>query len=384
VEKNSLLEAVDEFLRSEITRGTFPGAQYVIGEQGSIVAEKAFGFAVIEPERIPASVNTIYDLASLTKPLITTLLTVRFAERRVVDLAAPASDYLEELRTATQQDIKIIELLTHTSGLEAWRPIYLEAKDRSDVLRVIAQTPRFEQAEKKVVYSDLNFILLGFLLEHLGKARLDELAQREIFQPLGLTQTMFNPPAALRKQIAATECGRQSERQTVADRKVLCPSNSQPTANVPRPLRRNEVIWGEVHDGNAYSMDGVAGHAGLFSTAREVYAIARQFLPSSQLLHPESLSLFTENLTAGHGDARSVGWMLAATPDCSAGSKLPPDAFGHTGFTGTSIWIDVSRERVLILLTNRVHPEVRDLGMKQARQTFHNLAVAALEAKGAF
>ena len=165
---------------------------------------------------------------------------------------------------------------------------------------------------------------------------------------------------------------------------MICPSDNQLTTNFPRPLRRKDVIWGEVHDGNAYFIDGVAGHAGLFSTAHEVYAIARQFLPGSQLLRSESLALFTENLTAGRGDARSVGWMMAATPDCSAGSKLPPDAFGHTGFTGTSVWIDASRERIFILLTNRVHPEVRDLGMKKARQTFQNLAVAALEAKGAF
>lgn len=379
-----MFEAVEEFLRGEITRGTFPGAQYVIGEQGSVIAENAFGFAVIEPERIPASVNTIIDLASLTKPLITTLLTVRFAERGCIDFAAPVSAYLEELRTATHLDITIIELLTHTSGLEAWRPLYLEAKDRSDVLRVIAQTPRSEQAEKKVVYSDLNFILLGFILERLSKARLDELAQREIFQPLGLAQTMFNPPAALQKQIAATERGQRYERRAVADRKVDCPSDNQPTTDVPRPIRREEIIWGEVHDGNAFFMDGVAGHAGLFGTAREVYAIARQFLPGSQLLRYESLALFTENLTAGRGDARSVGWMLAATPDCSAGSKLPPHAFGHTGFTGTSLWIDAGKERVFILLTNRVHPEVRDLGMKKVRQTYHNLAVTALEAKGAF
>jgi CubicO group peptidase (beta-lactamase class C family) len=195
---------------------------------------------------------------------------------------------------------------------------------------------------------------------------------------------MFNPPAALLKQIAATERGQRYECQTVADRKALCPSDTQPVTNVPRPLRRKEVIWGEVHDGNAYFMDGVAGHAGLFSTAREVYAIAKQFLSCSQLLRRESLALFTRNMTAGRGDARSIGWMLAATPDCSAGSRLPPHAFGHTGFTGTSIWIDASRERIFVLLTNRVHPQVRDLGMKKVRQTYYNLTVTALEAKGAF
>ncbi len=379
-----MFEAVDEFLQSEIARGTFPGAHYVIGERGSIVAENAFGFAVVEPQPIAASVNTIYDLASLTKPLITTLLTVIFAERGLVNITAPASNYLEELRTASHKDITLTELLTHTSGLEAWRPLYLEAQNRHDVVRVIAQTPR--QAKAQVVYSDLNFILLGGILERIGGARLDELAQREIIAPLGLQQTMFNPPVALRWQIAATERGQAHERQTVADRKTVCPPANQTTdrKEAPRPLRRKEMIWGDVHDGNAYFMDGVSGHAGLFGTAREVFAIASQFLPCGQLLRPESLALFTGNFTAGRGAARSLGWMLAATPDCSAGSALLPDAFGHTGFTGTSVWIDTSRERVFVLLTNRIHPLARDLGMKQARQMFHNLAIAALTASGAF
>ena len=381
-----MFETVDKYLQSEIARGTFPGAQYIIGDAGKITAEKAFGFAVIEPESIAASVDTIYDLASLTKPLITALLTVIFADRGLLDFAALASETLEELRPTTHRDITIMELLTHTSGLEAWRPLYLRAKSRNDVPQVIAHTPHHGHAEKEVVYSDLNFILLGFILERIGGARLDELAQKEIFLPLGLQQTMFNPPITLRRQIAATERGQTYERQTVANMRTVSATAKQKIdgTEASRPLRRKELIWGEVHDGNAYFMDGVAGHAGLFSTAREVFAIGKQFLPGSQLLHPPSLALFTRNLTVGRGDARSIGWMLAATPDCSAGLRLPLDAFGHTGFTGTSIWIDANKERIFILLTNRIHPQVRDFGMKEARQKFHNLAVVALESTGAF
>ena len=147
---------------------------------------------------------------------------------------------------------------------------------------------------------------------------------------------------------------------------------------VRRPLRRKHLLWGEVHDGNAYFMDGVSGHAGLFSTAREVFALASQFTRASKLLQDKSLALFTDNFTQGIGEARSVGWLLAATKDCSAGQSLPPEAFGHNGFTGTSVWLDGTSERVFVLLTNRVHPQVRDLGMKQARQQFHRLAVEAL------
>ena len=127
-------------------------------------------------------------------------------------------------------------------------------------------------------------------------------------------------------------------------------------------------------------MDGVAGHAGLFSTAREVFLLANQFLPCGALLKREALPLFTTNYTAGRGDDRSIGWLLASTADCSAGLQLPPQAFGHNGFTGTSVWIDGARARVLVLMTNRVHPEVRDLGIKPARQKFNSLAVEALNA----
>src|SRR6185369_10264267 len=161
-----------------------------------------------------------------------------------------------------------------------------------------------------------------------------------------------------------------------AQMKIICPvpAPGSESNNKLHPLRRKHLLWGEVHDGNAYFMEGVAGHAGLFSTAQEVFAIASQFINGSKLLQNQSLSLFTQNFTRGAGDARSLGWMLAATKDCSAGRLLPDDAFGHTGFTGTSVWIDGQRERIFVLLTNRVHPQVRDFGMQQVRQHFHTLA----------
>lgn len=371
-------------LQNAIERGTFPGAQFVIGERGKIIAEASSGYAVIEPEQIPVTQNTIYDLASLTKPLITTLLTVIFAERKVLDLSAPASSYLEELRVGDKQTITLMQLLTHRSGLPAWRPLYLETQNRTDVVTTIAHTPLENLHNKEslpvVVYSDLNFILLGFILERLAGIRLDLLAQKEIFQPLGLTKTFFNPAPELQRQIAATEFGQTHERKTVAQMKIVCPVSAPDSEsnNKLHPLRRKHLLWGEVHDGNAWFMEGVSGHAGLFSTAQEVFAIASQFINGSTLLHNDSLSLFTQNFTLGAGDARSVGWMLAATKDCSAGSLLPDDAFGHTGFTGTSVWIDGHQERIFVLLTNRVHPQVHDFGMKQVRQQFHTLAVEAL------
>ena len=139
------------------------------------------------------------------------------------------------------------------------------------------------------------------------------------------------------------------------------------------------MIWGEVHDGNAHFLGGVAGHAGLFSTAREVFQLVNQFLPGSSLVGPDALGLFRENLTEGRDTARSIGWILASTSDCSAGPALPPTGMGHNGFTGTSIWMDPGKRRVFILLTNRIHPHVAGTDMKGIRQRFNALAVETLD-----
>jgi CubicO group peptidase (beta-lactamase class C family) len=383
---NDAFQPIITHLRSEIARGTFPSAQFVIGQKGRVMAAGALGHALGDGQPIPATENTIYDLASLTKPLVTTLLTMRFAERGLLDLTAPVGRYLEELGGTDKGALPLLRLLTHSSHLCPWRPLYLEARTRNDVVAAIAGAPivKVDDTESAPIalYSDLNFILLGFILERLAGERLDQLAQKEIFSPLGLHRTMFNPPPALRNEIAATERGQAHERRTVAAMKFVCPRAGTKGQTVRQPLRRKGLLWGEVHDGNAWFMEGVAGHAGLFSTAREVFTLALQFIRGSKLLQAQSLPWFRRNFTPGGAEARCVGWLLAATVDCAAGQCLPDDAFGHNGFTGTSVWIDARTERVFVLLTNRVHPQVRDLGMKQARRQFHNLAVEALNRLG--
>lgn len=211
---------LSDHLRAETARGTFPGAQYAAGEDGRIVLEGALGFAAIEPETVEATVDTIYDLASLTKPLVTALLAAILAERRLLDLNAPVSVYLRELcivsKKAWPEQTTITDLLTHTSGLTAWIPLYLESESRDDAPSVIARIAARASTEKpQVVYSDVNYILLGFILERIAGQRLDLLAGREIFDPLSLARTMFNPPPELQSQIAATERGREYERRAI-------------------------------------------------------------------------------------------------------------------------------------------------------------------------
>ena len=203
--------------------------------------------------------------------------------------------------------------------------------------------------------------------------RLADTAKREIFDTLKLQQTFFNPEMALQTGIAACETGNTYEREMCKEMAAAEYVNS-----------RQRLIWGEVHDGNAYFLGGAAGHAGLFSTACETFLMARQFLSeSTTLLAPQTCKLFRENMTAGLEEARSMGWQLAATKDSTGGADLPPDSFGHNGFTGTCVWIAPSHRRVFILLTNRTHARALPFAnINAVRREFNSIAVKAADLRG--
>jgi CubicO group peptidase (beta-lactamase class C family) len=371
--------SISTLLAERIAAGDFPSAVYLVAERGVARFAAALGDAVREPERKPAALSTIYDLASLTKPLVTGLLTALFVERGLVEPDRAVGSYLPEFDRRDAEDegvFTVRHLLTHTSGLPAWRPLYLLAGgDPRRVLEVIAGQPREHAPGTRVVYSDLGFITLGLLLQRVSGLTLDELARREIFRPLGLARTFFNPAASFRTETAACEsAGNAYEREVCANEH----------GGPPAGAWRTEMIWGEVHDGNAHFLGGAAGHAGLFSTAAETLRIASQFLAeTSELLRPETCRLFRTNMTEGRNEARSFGWQLAATPESTAGPLLPPDSFGHLGFTGTSCWLDPARRRVYILLTNRTHARPLPFAnINGVRRRFHTLAAEALERDG--
>ena len=361
---------VTTFLKSRIAASDFPSAVYCIAENGDAVFADAIGDASREPESHPATLETVYDLASLTKPLVTGLLCARMIETGALHPDDFVSTQLAEFGREDKRSITVRHLVTHTSGLPAWRPLYLLADDPNDALEAIAEQPLDYKPGEHVIYSDLGFVALGFLLQRIASCTLVELATKEIFEPLGLKHTFFNPHAAIRTGIAACENGNAYERD-------MCERDFTETKY---PGWRNEVIWGEVHDGNAHFLGGAAGHAGLFSTVDETQRIANQFVgTSSELLSPQTCEMFRRNMTEGLNEARSFAWQLAATKDSSAGPSLPPDAFGHTGFTGTSCWIDAERKRVFILLTNRTHArKLPFANINAVRREFHTLAVAAL------
>jgi len=366
-------EQLSALLQGSIDAGEFPSAVYLVGERDQIVYEDALGYSVVEPYRIANKLDTIYDLASLTKPLVTSLLCARRIELGELTLDSSVSHYLAEFDRTDKQIITIRELLTHTAGLPAWRPLYLLTEDEPErAAGAIANLDLEYKPGTRVVYSDLGFIALGILLERMSHQRLADMAKHEIFEPLNLKQTFFNPEMALQTGIAACETGNAYE----ADMNKQ--SGAGEYANT-----RQRLIWGEVHDGNAYFLGGAAGHAGLFSTARETFLIAQQFLGDmTKLLTPDTCRLFRENMTPGLDEARSIGWQLAATK-LSTGGELPPDSFGHNGFTGTCVWIDPNSQRVFILLTNRTHARALPFAnINAVRREFNTLAADLRKNRG--
>jgi serine-type D-Ala-D-Ala carboxypeptidase len=365
-------ETISRMLVTHVDEKAFPSAVYVVASKGNIVLADALGNAVCEPDVCTATLDTIYDIASLTKPLATGLLCAKFLERGELALDQPVSHYLQEFNRSDKQSITLRHLLTHCSGLPAWRPLYALAKGGKElVMNIIVDLPLIYNPGTRVVYSDLGFITLGVILEKLTGLSLAELFQKEVAGPLGLKRTFFNPDKSLRNSIAACESyGNAYERD-------MCKNED---------LKdymgwRNELIWGEVHDGNAYFLGGAAGHAGLFSTAIETAQIAQQFIPTrTMLLKPETCDLFQLNMTLGLEEDRSPGWQLASSANSTAGPDLPKNSFGHTGFTGTSCWVDAgSEERVFILLTNRTHAHALPfVNINDIRRRFHSLAISAL------
>ncbi|MEA2465323.1 MAG: hypothetical protein QOJ98_3070 [Acidobacteriota bacterium] len=320
-----------DFLQHESDLGSFPGASWAIGSLDGIEEEDALGHAVAVPLRIQATVDTIYDCASTTKVLVTTILVLQAVAEGKIALD-------DEYRGFTYR-----ELLSHSSGLRAWLPLYA----LGDYLAAIEERGRERARGGQAVYSDLNFILLYYALQELfGDYR--EAARRRIFEPLGLRDSYFNPPATLKPRIAATEWGQRFEHGMCATRSIAFTGF------------REGLMWGEANDGNSFHAGGTAGNAGLFATARDVFRIVQGFVRGE--LVPREL---VDESKREQAPGRGLGWQLN-------GPGLSPRSFGHMGFTGTSVWAD--GERIFVLLTNRVHPCAAPIAMQRVRGEFHRLA----------
>src|SRR2546427_1853431 len=263
---------ISAMLLSRIDSGDFPSAVYVVAEHRRAVFTDVLGDAVREPENRPATLETIYDLASLTKPLITGLICAQLLELGELTLDSSVANYLLEFDRPDKNRITIRELLTHTSGLPAWRPLYLLAVEKESALASIANETLDARPGEQVIYSDLGFIVLGFLLERLMGSRLDELALNRIVKPLELQHTFFNPAAATRTGVAPCETGNAYERD-------MCEKSFSVESIASYHGWRKEVVWGDVHDGNAHFLGGTAGDGRCFSYPATNVAFAYQMQP---------------------------------------------------------------------------------------------------------
>ena len=343
------MTAVSSWLEEEIARGSFPGAAALVGGPEEIGEMAVAGRAAVEPEAVPVSEETAWDLASLTKPLCCGAL-VRIASRGGLDLRRLPGDFFPAWKKTRYDGITLASLLTHTSGLPAWYPLYARGEGARAYAKTLSDIEPAAPPASAVLYSDLNFLLLGDVLESHFSAPLDAMFSELVAAPAGSGASFL--PVETRKT-AATEKGDETERRMTAE------------LGLTYPHFRTGVVWGEVHDGNAARRGGVAGNAGVFGTARDVWALARQWILDFS-------GEFCGDATPLLAEGRGLSWQARR----GAGSAIPemgPRAFGHTGFTGTSLWIDPEGARIAILLTNRVHPEVKPVDFNEVRRRFHQL-----------
>jgi beta-N-acetylhexosaminidase len=346
--------AVDALLEDFRARGAFPGGVLAVGHQGALVQLHAFGRLTYDADAPAVTAHTLYDLASLTKVVATTTMAMILVDEGRLDLDRPVYDFLPEFQGPGKEAVTIRHLLSHSSGLEATALLYKEVRGKAAFVERIQAMDLVYPPGSKSIYSDLGIILLGKILEQVAGQPLDTFVRERVFEPLGMRDTMFNPPAELRPRIAPTE---------------LDPW-------------RGRVVQGEVHDENAFAMGGVAPHAGLFSTAGDLARFAQMLLNGGvldgrRIVSRETMGRFTHRAGIPSSD-RALGWDMKSAEGSSAGTLFSPRSFGHTGFTGTSIWIDPERQLFVILLTNRVHPTRENQLIREARPAVADAVVRAL------
>jgi len=335
----------------------FPGGVVAVGYQGELFVH-SFGRQTYDADSPPATPDTIYDAASLTKSVVTTTLVAMQVEAGRIALDSPVSRFIPEWNDGPNPDwrkaVTIRHLLTHSSGLPAHKDYFLTMHSKSDFIAAICREPLEYEPGTKTIYSDLGFILLGEILERATGKPLDQLAREQIFTPLGMADTSFNPPRNLLSRIAPTENDASF---------------------------RKRLLRGEVDDENAFGMGGAAGHAGMFTTAPDLAAFCQMLLNGGiyghrRLLIRATITQFTSAQAVAAG-ARTLGWMVP-TPDSTSGRYFSPRSFGHLGFTGTSIWIDPDRRLFVVLLTNRVYPTRDNDRIAAVRPALHDAVIESL------
>lgn len=346
-----------ELLRHAITQRAFPGASLAVTHHGKLVVLKSLGRFTYDPDSPQVTSGSIFDLASVSKVVATTSMAMILYERGLLDLEAPVAAIVPEFGAPDSQkaEVTVSTLLAHSSGLPAYEKLFLRAKNPEELLAAAFRTPLTADPGARAEYSDIGFIILAAALERIADEPLDRFCQREVFGPLGMSRTTFNPPANWRTSIV-------------------------PTAD-DRTFRRR-VIQGEVQDENANVLGGVAGHAGVFSTAQDIAVFAHAILNGgAPIVRRETLTQFTRRESSPVGTSRALGWDTPSTSSQS-GKYFSSYSFGHLGYTGTSLWIDPERQLSVTFVTNRTWPDCKNEAIKQVRPQVHDAIIEALERSG--
>ena len=345
-------------LEKAIAARAFPACSLAVTLSGELVAHKALGRFTYDPASPEVTTASIFDLASLTKIVATTAMSMILYERGLLDLEAPVTAIVPEFAddNPRRREITLRMLLAHSSGLPAYEKLFLRAQTRETLLQAALSTPLTAAPGAHAEYSDIGFIVLGLALERLADEPLHVFCQREVFGPLGMTHTTFNPAHALKHSIP-------------------------PTADDCAFRRR--IIQGEVQDENASVLGGTAGHAGLFSTAEDLAIFAHAMLNGGYpILRSTTVELFSCRESAPEGTSRALGWDTPSLPlPSQSGQYFSSRSFGHLGYTGTSLWIDPDRQLSITLLSNRTWPDCRNQAIKQVRPAFHDAVMEALGKK---
>jgi serine-type D-Ala-D-Ala carboxypeptidase len=353
-QQDAIFGGAFDILQHAVVKRVFPSATAAVTHKGKLVALKVFGRFTFETTSAPVTAATVFDLASVSKVVATTSMAMILYERGLIDLEAPVVSIVPEFAgsDSRRSDVTVHMLLAHSSGLPAYEKLFLKAKTRDELVAAAFTTPITADPGTRAEYSDIGFIILAIALEWVADESLDRFCQREIFGPLGMLHTAYNPPASWRAAIPPT-----------ADDRTF----------------RKRIIQGEVQDENASVLGGVAGHAGLFATAEDLATFSHVLLQGGRpLVRPETLALFTHRETAPAGTSRALGWDTPSSPSQS-GKYFAPSSFGHLGYTGTSLWIDPERQLSITLLTNRTWPDCSNKAIKDVRPAFHDAVVEAME-----
>src|SRR5882724_5125037 len=355
------LARMDAVIQASIAKKDLPGAMVLVGRHGKTVWRKAYGARAVEPQREAMTTDTIFDLASLTKVVATTTSVMILIEQGKIRLGDSVVQFIPEMKGEGRDAITIEHLLTHMTG---FAPDF-DLRDRwtgyDEAIKRLYREPLRSQPGTRFVYSDINYIALGEVVHRVSGMMLDEFTRQNVFAPLGMRDTGFRPDAKLRSRIAPTE-KRRGQLNYLGDSGADAGSQGE------------QWLRGEVHDPTSFRMNGVAGHAGLFSTADDLAIFCQMLLNGGvynggRILSPLTIATMTQpHAVSESGAARGLGWDMASSFSTNRGDLFPLGSFGHTGFTGTSIWIDPASDSFVIFLSNRVHPDGKgDVGPVRAR-----------------